>query len=40
MDTIKETCEVCKEGIEVPNKGLGRAIYHAWLTRHQHPKEN
>lgn len=35
-DRIVETCPVCKDGIDVPNKGLGRAVAAAWRTRHQH----
>lgn len=33
---LAEDCEVCGEGIDVPNKGMGRAILAAWRTQHQH----
>lgn len=35
---LSEMCHVCKDSIEVPDKGIGRAILAAWRTRHQHPE--
>lgn len=35
---LSETCPVCKDGIDVPDKGLGRAVLAAWRTQHQHPE--
>ena len=35
---IDAVCEVCGDGAEAPNKGLGRAVIAAWRTRHQHPE--
>ena len=34
-ERIALTCHTCGEGIDIPNKGLGRAIAAAWSTRHQ-----
>lgn len=28
-------CATCEEGVDVPDKGLGRATAAAWRTRHQ-----
>lgn len=36
---IAAKCDVCKETITVPNKGLGRAKLAAWVTQHQHTEE-
>jgi len=36
---VKETCGVCGDSIEAPDKGLGRAMVAAWRTRHQHNEE-
>lgn len=34
-DRIVLDCRTCGEGVDVPNKGLGRAIAAAWRTNHQ-----
>ena len=38
-EELSEACDVCKESVTVPNKGLGRAVLAAWRTRHQHREE-
>ena len=35
---IEAYCHVCEEGVDAPNKGLGRAVIAAWKSRHQHPE--
>lgn len=32
---ITRWCHHCEDGIDMPNKGLGRAYVAAWATRHQ-----
>lgn len=34
-DRIDYECKTCQEGVNVPSKGIGRAIVAAWLTNHQ-----
>lgn len=33
---ITAKCETCQETADYPDKGLGRAHFAAWKTRHQH----
>lgn len=35
MGRIRLDCATCGEGLDVPDKGLGRAAAAAWRTRHQ-----
>lgn len=34
-DRIVLSCVTCDEGVDVPDKGLGRAVAAAWRTRLQ-----
>jgi len=34
-DRLTARCVTCGEGVDLPNKGLGRAMLAAWRTQHQ-----